>query len=130
MECANRDRVAVPRAVPCHSPTAAAVPRLDDDGLTVTLDLHGARVDEALGLARDVVAAAAEAGRRTVRLIHGHSTTGSGARTIKSALRDEIDRGAFDAHVASELFSDGHVLLGLATSPRLAPARLRLADFW
>ena len=106
------------------------MPRLDDDGQTVTLDLHGARVDEALGLARDVVSAAAGAGRRTVRVIHGHSTTASGARTIKSALHDEIERGAFDVHVASELFSDGHVLFGLATSVCTSSTRLRLADFW
>ncbi len=73
-------------------------PTLDDDGQTVTLDLHGATVDEALGLARRVVAAAARRGRRNVRIIHGRSTSDRPTRdrTIKQALHDLLDRGALD----------------------------------
>lgn len=108
------------------------MPRLDDDGRSVTLDLHGARVDEALALVSDVAAAAARAGRSTVRVVHGHSTTDplGGTRTIKSALLEALDRGALDAHVASDLRSDGHVLLGLTAAGRPSPSRLRLTDFW
>ncbi|HEX8386036.1 MAG TPA: Smr/MutS family protein [Rubricoccaceae bacterium] len=107
------------------------MPRLDDDGLAVTLDLHGARVDEAERLARAVVVEAARRGRSTLRVVHGHSTTdtGGGARTIKTTLLGLLDDGAFGPHVVSALRSDGHVLLGLAPAPRPVTGRLRLADF-
>ena len=107
-----------------------SVPRLDDDGRSVTLDLHGARVDEALAMTEAALAAAARLGRSTVRVVHGHSTTGGGARTIKSAVLDALDRGAFDRHVVSDLRGEGHVLFGLAVSGAPSPVRLRLADVW
>ena len=50
-------------------------PRVDDDGQTVTLDLHGAPVDEAVRLARRLVREAARRGRRTVKIVHGQSTS-------------------------------------------------------
>ena len=106
------------------------MPRLDDDGRSVTLDLHGARVDEALAMVEAALAAAARLGRSTVRVVHGHSTTGSGARTIKSAVLDALDRGAFDRYVVSDLRAEGHVLLGLAVAGTPSPVRLRLADVW
>lgn len=81
-------------------------------------------------MAENAVAAAARRGRSTVRVVHGHSTTGGGARTIKSALLDAVDRGAFDAHAVSELRSEGSVLFGLAVSGASSPVRLRLADVW
>ena len=115
------------------------MPRLDDDGRQVTLDLHGARVAEAERLAHAVAAEAARRGRSTLRVVHGHSTTdpfGSAGgpmgapSTIKAALLDGLDRGAFAPHVVSALRSEGSVLLGLAGAARPVPARLRLADFW
>ena len=104
-------------------------PRLDDDGQTVTLDLHGARVAEALRLATSVVVEAARHGRTTVRLVHGSSTADRGAeRTIKGALHDAVDRGDFDQHVTSSFAQDTVLILGLAPAPSPRPGRLRLAD--
>ena len=119
------------RAVAFCSPSGPRVPRLDDDGHAVTLDLHGARVADAERLAHDVVLEAARRGRSTLRIVHGHSTTDplGGSRTIKTALLDLLDRGAFGPHVVSALRSEGHVLVGLAPAMRPAPGRLRLSDF-
>jgi len=107
------------------------VPRLDDDGHAVTLDLHGARVDDAERLVRAVVREAARRGRTVLRVVHGHSTTdpAGGSRTIKTMLLGLLDGGALAPDVTSALRSEGHVLLGLAPSMRPAPGRLRLADF-
>lgn len=106
------------------------MPRLDDDGQTVTLDLHGARVDEAERLAEAAVVQAARHGRQTLRLVHGHSTSGawSERRTIKMALHEMLDRGAFRSHVTQSLRGEGHLLLGLAPAPTPVRGRLRLAD--
>lgn len=104
-------------------------PRLDDDGQSVTLDLHGATVDDALDLAYAVVVEAARRGRSTVRLVHGASTTDAGgARTIKLALHDALDDGAYDRHVTSEFKMDGQLVLGLAPAPSPQDGRLRLSD--
>lgn len=107
-----------------------ARPRLDDDGQSVTLDLHGARVDEALWLAEAAVAEAARRGRSTVRLIHGHSTTGpfGDDRTIKSELYRALDSGALGSAVTSSFRNEGSLLLGLAPSPSPLSGRLRLSD--
>ncbi len=108
------------------------MPRLDDDGRAVTLDLHGARVADAERLAHAVANAAARHGRSTLRIVHGHSTTDAfgEARTIKTALLDGLDRGDFVPAVVSALRSEGSVLLGLAPASRPAPGRLRLSDFF
>ncbi|MDT0632753.1 Smr/MutS family protein [Rubrivirga sp. S365] len=103
-------------------------PRLDDDGRTVTLDLHGARVDEALGLAHAAVVEAARRGRSTVRVVHGASTSGAGRRTIKTALHAELDAGAFAPPVTSSFRQEGAVLLGLAPDAAPLPGRLTLRD--
>jgi hypothetical protein len=119
------------RAVAFRPPPVPRVPRLDDDGHAVTLDLHGARVADAERLVQDVVGEAARHGRSTLRIVHGHSTTDplGGSRTIKTALLDLLDGGAFGPHVVSALRGEGHVLVGLAPAPRPAPGRLRLSDF-
>lgn len=108
------------------------MPRLDDDGQTVTLDLHGARVAEAEALARATVREAARRGRRTLRIVHGTSTTDptGGSRTIKTAIHDALDAGDWGPDVASSLRAEGHVLVGLSPALRPAPGRLRLADVW
>ena len=58
---------------------------------------------------------AAEAGRSTLRIVHGASTTDwdYGNRTLKTAVRGLLDEGALDPWVASEHRAEGHVLLGL-----------------
>lgn len=104
-------------------------PRLDDDGQAVTLDLHGARIEEALHLARALIIQAARHGRTTVRLVHGASTADRGAdRTIKGALYDALDHGDFDQHVTSDFRQETVLILGLAPAPSPRPGRLRLAD--
>ena len=95
----------------------------------MTLDLHGARIEEALHLAQSLVVQAARYGRTTVRLVHGASTADRGAeRTIKSALYGALDDGDFDRHVTSEFRQDTVLILGLAPAPSPRPGRLRLAD--
>ncbi|WP_412063252.1 Smr/MutS family protein [Rubrivirga sp. IMCC45206] len=106
------------------------MPRLADDGRTVTLDLHGASVADALDLADRAVEAAALRGRPTLRIVHGTSTADAGAhRTIKSALHAALDRGDFP-EVASAFRHDGAVLLALRPDPAPRAGRLSLADIW
>ena len=106
------------------------MPRLADDGRAVTLDLHGATVDEAERLTRAAVREAARRGRATLRVVHGHSTTDrwGEARTIKSMLHDLLDARELAPHVAQSVRAEGRVLLGLAPAARSVPARLTLAD--
>ena len=108
------------------------MPRLDDDGHTITLDLHGARVPDAEDLAEAVVQEAARRGRTTVRLIHGVSTSEHGVQTqtIKTALRDMLDDGVFDPYITSSFQAEGHLLLGLSPHSQPVAARLTLRDFW
>ena len=104
-------------------------PRLDDDGQSVTLDLHGARVDEALALAASAAGQAARHGRRTLRLVHGLSTTEAGARrTIKTALAEAWEDGDFDRWATDAVRLDGTMILSLDPAPAPLAGRLRLAD--
>lgn len=105
-----------------------ASPKLDDDGTAVTLDLHGATVDEAVDLSLRTVRLAADRGRMQVTLIHGTSTTRQGAyRTIKRALYDLLDDGAFRPHATEGWRADGHLVLalGVSTTSDTTPITLR-----
>ena len=108
-----------------------ATPHLDDDGRTLTLDLHGARVDDAERLAEAVVIEAARHGRQTVRIVHGFSTTDLDGRnrTIKTALHAMMDSGGFDRHVTSAVRGEGQLLLAIAPAPRPVEGRIRIQDF-
>ena len=105
-------------------------PRIDDDGQTVTLDLHGASVDEAVTLATRLVREAARRGRRTVKIIHGQSTSSRlyQNRTIKNALHDLLDRGTLDSTVSTVWRADGHLLLSLDVTAAADPSPIRLLD--
>lgn len=106
-----------------------ARPRLDDDGRSLTLDLHGARLDEALELAQAAVVEAARYGRSTVRLVHGLSTTERGAdRTIKTELLDALYHGDFDRHATGAVRMEGVLILSIAPAPSPRPGRLTLRD--
>lgn len=100
-----------------------ARPHLHDDGWTVTLDLHGATVDEALRLTEAAVIESARRGRTSLRVVHGSSTTDplGGTRTIKSELYAALDAGGWSSHVTSVYRGEGLALLGLAPAPN--PAR-------
>ena len=107
------------------------MPRLDDDGQSVTLDLHGARVAEAVELAHTAAEASARRGRRTLRLVHGLSTTEAGAhRTIKTELADAWHGGDFDRWATDAVQLEGLLVLSLAPAPAPLVGRLRLADLY
>ncbi len=105
------------------------MPRLSDDGTTVTLDLHGASVDAALGLVRRTAALAARRGRATLRLVHGTSTSDPLARnrTIKHALHDLLDDGSLP-EARSDVRFEGETLVSLPLGARPNPTPLRLLD--
>ncbi len=107
-----------------------SLPRLQDDGHTVTLDLHGVRVDEAERFIRRAAALAADRGRHRLTVIHGASTSSElyRNRTIRHRLYDLLDDGALDVWVTSELRLDGSALLGLDTARPSDPRRLTLRD--
>ena len=103
-------------------------PRPTDDGSTVTLDLHGTRVDEAVRMAARLVEIARARGRMGVRLIHGTSTSDPRARnrTIKHALHDLLDEGL--PAVASDFRTESVLHLSLVPTGRTDPRPVRLAD--
>ena len=105
-------------------------PTLSDDGRAVTLDLHGARTAEAEALVRSAARRAAGAGRSTLRIVHGASTTDwdGGNRTVKTAVLGLLASGALDAWITSEHRTDGAVLLGLDASGGPDRQRLTLDD--
>lgn len=109
------------------------MPRLDDDGRAVTLDLHGLTVDEALDLTVQTAREAARRGRLQLKLIHGASTSRRRYRnrTIKHALRDLLDDGVLDGLVTGTLRADGHLLCSLdVTVAQRDAAPIRLRDVW
>ena len=104
------------------------MPRLTDDGTTVTLDLHGERVDEAARLAARALALAAARGRRRLALVHGRSTTDAAGdrRTIKRALHDWLD--GRPPGVVTATRADAAVTLHLSLTTPADPRRLTLRD--
>lgn len=103
-------------------------PKLNDDGKIVTLDLHGATVDEALDMTYRTLRLAEERGRSRLKLIHGSSTTTDAqSRTIKSALYDLLDQGNLGAHATNVIRSENTLILALdlTTSTDRTPIRLR-----
>lgn len=107
------------------------MPRLSDDGSRVTLDLHGASLAEAEALVLRTVQLAAERGRTTVEVIHGHSTSDPGGhnRTIKHLLHDLIDRGVLPG-VSGAFKQEGSTLLSLPLGTAAHRQQLTLRDVW
>lgn len=104
-------------------------PQLEDDGRVVTLDLHGATIDEALDLTYRTLRLAEDRGRSRLRLIHGSSTTQAGAdRTIKRALYDRLDQGALGAHASNVMRQRDTLILGLDVTAANDPTPIRLRD--
>lgn len=103
-------------------------PQLDDDGNIVTLDLHGATVDEAIDLTYNTLRLAKERGRSRLKLIHGSSTTGQAKRTIKSALHDLLDRGELGAHATNVIRSQNTLVLALDLTASTDDTRIRMRD--
>ena len=103
--------------------------RLDDDGHTLTLDLHGETVDSAEHLIRQTLRLAAERGRSRVTVVHGVSTSDSRYRnhTIRHRLYDLLDNGALP-HVTDAFRLEGQCLLGLPPSLKSDSRRIVLRD--
>ena len=104
--------------------------RLTDDGRLVELDLHRARVAEAARAFEEAAVLAADRGRHTLRVVHGHSTTDprGEAATIKRAVQDVLASGYLGQYVASWVDSGGATLVGLKPASPPDPRPLRLAD--
>lgn len=105
-------------------------PRLTDDGHAVTLDLHGASVDEAERLIRRTAAVAAERGRYRLTVVHGASTSSPRYRnrTIRHALYDLLDDGTLANWVTDAVRLDGSTMLSLNAYATSDPRRLSLHD--
>ena len=104
-------------------------PQLDDDGSVVTLDLHGATVDEAIDMTYRTLRMAEDRGRSRLKLIHGSSTTvGRGKRTIKSALHDLLDRGELGSHATNVIRSQNSLVLALDLTASSDPTPIQLRD--
>ncbi|MEZ4701163.1 MAG: Smr/MutS family protein [Rhodothermales bacterium] len=103
-------------------------PTLSDDGQTVTLDLHGATVDEAVRLAQRAVSEARRRGRSSLRLIHGSSTSGGGRRTIKSAVTDLLLDGRLGIPASNAVAGDDVLVLSLGHAGRPDPRPITLLD--
>lgn len=104
------------------------MPRLDDDGSTVQLDLHGLRVDEALALCRRTLSLCLDRGRGTLVLIHGLSTSAGTHRnrTIKHDVHTWLS-GA-PPGVTDWLARDAEVVVALDLTRPSRPDRIRLLD--
>ena len=104
-------------------------PQIDDDGTVVTLDLHGATVNEAIDLTYRTLRLAEERGRTRLKLIHGSSTTRAGQRrTIKSALHDLLDQGNLAAHATTVVRSQDTLTFVLDLTASSNPTLIKLRD--
>lgn len=104
-------------------------PQLDDDGSTVTLDLHGLSVDEAIDLTYRTLRLVEDRGRNRLKVIHGSSTTqGTERRTIKSALHDLLDRGNLASHATTVIRSRDTLTLALDLTASSDPTPITLRE--
>lgn len=105
--------------------------RLDDDGTTVTLDLHGLTVDEALGVAERTLQLAESRGRSSLKLIHGHSTTGApGQRTIKTALYRALEAGFLQRYQQTHHRQQGALIVSLGVGTSATANRIQATEVW
>ncbi len=93
-------------------------PRIRDDGDTVTVDLHGLRVDEAVFWAVRILDEARRRGRSTARIIHGTSTSvlSHERRTIKQALYEWLESEDARAKVSGTFKHDAFFIMGLRST--------------
>jgi hypothetical protein len=105
-------------------PRGRPEPRRRATGRVRQLDLHGYDVLTALDLARLTVAEAFANGYQAVDILHGardvtsHVAGGEGRGGIKWGLRGMLDRGEFNALVASSQVMEGRLRLELKPNPR------------
>ena len=103
--------------------------KLQDDGTTVTLDVHGASVSEAENVIRTTTRIAAARGRSSLRVIHGASTSGGSYRnkTIKNVLEELLNRGSIP-NVTDHIQMDGVTLISLRASGKRDSRKISLFD--
>jgi len=106
------------------------MPKLEDDGETVTLDLHGANVEEAEQLAIRLIKEASLRGRSRVRLIHGSSSSSRLYlnRTIKHMLHALLDTGRMDDWVTGDHRGEAVLTLSLELTPQTDNRRISLLE--
>lgn len=106
------------------------MPSVRDDGTSVTLDLHGATVDEAIDFTFRILYLAEERGRRQVKLIHGSSTSrgSSDRRTIKRTLYDLLENGSLGSHATTSWRSRDFIVLALDVTVPSDPTRIQARD--
>ena len=105
--------------------------RFQDDGTSVTVDLHGCTVPDAMQILRRTLQKAADAGRAKVVAIHGTSTTDQpDAPTIKAALARALDAGSLDEWVTGAQWSGlgGECTLWLPIGTPSRPARINVRE--
>jgi hypothetical protein len=104
--------------------------RVLDDGSTLTLDLHGASVEDAERLVRRAVSVGASRGRHALRIIHGASTSDRRVRnpTIKHRVEDLLAAGLPGA--GDFLHLEGATTVSLTVGKSPDRRRITLADLW
>lgn len=106
--------------------------RFSDDGTDVSVDVHGCSVDDALGIIGRAAEEAFRRGRARVIVVHGTSSTDRGMRrrTIKTALQDQLSRGAYEGWVTEPHWSDdgGRCTLWIKLGSRWDGARIKTED--
>lgn len=105
-------------------------PKIKDDGSTVTVDLHGLTVDDAINLTYDTLRLAQDRGRSSLKVIHGSSTSGGGTRTIKSALYDLLDRGMLAGGTSHVMRQRSYFTMSLDLTANTDSTPIRLRDIW
>lgn len=107
-----------------------ARPTVSDDGSTVTLDLHGATVNEAMQLIYAAVREANARGRSSLRIIHGSSTSDArtGNRTIKHELLAELDGGSLSRLITGTVRLENETLLSLPIGVSGHRGRISMLD--
>jgi len=103
------------------------VPSLVDDGRTVTIDLHGVPVEQAILMFERTLRLATQRGRSTVKAIHGSSTTSSADdRTIRNELRRYLDDSRLT--IVGQTYFDDFLIVGLPLTKQIRTDRIRLTD--
>ncbi|MEM1271551.1 MAG: Smr/MutS family protein [Bacteroidota bacterium] len=81
----------------------------------MTLDLHGVRYDDGEDAIFDALDDAQDQGVRTLKVIHGASTSSQlyRNRTLKHLLHSLLDAGSLDGYVRHAVRFEGHTLLSI-----------------
>lgn len=121
---------------PPTCPFCFNMPKLDDTGQRLSLDLHGMRVDDAMRMVRRTVQMAHQRGRAQVDVITGASTTRTDphADTIKNRLTTLLQSGQMDHWIAYHRWSaDGgqcQLVLPITRLTQRGGKRITLRDVY